>query len=351
MLVNEKALLALGELRAIIPSLPNPELISKPFLRREAVLSSKIEGTKTEIEGLYLFESTRQLRKPDRYQTEESQDAREVANYVTALEHGLSEIKTIPICNRLFREMHEILLKDVHRERGLDTLPGRFRSGQAHIGPTNDIRDARYVAPPHEHVEDLMAALEIYINRPNSDRPTLTDVAMIHYQFEAIHPFSDGNGRLGRLLINLLLSARGILPQPLLYLSAFFERNRERYNTLLWEVSRSGAWKDWVLFVLQGVESESIDATRRARSLLALREQYRSQLQSGGSAGRLLALVDELFLWPTITIPRARDVLGLTYEGAKKNVKKLETKGVITKLEGPARNQLWIARPIIALMS
>lgn len=346
---NECALLALGELRAIIPALPNPKLITQPFLRREAVLSSKIEGTHTEIEGLYLYEATARERKTGRG-TDTDGDAQEVHNYVVALEHGLGRLAELPVCNRLVKEMHEKLLDGVTRDRGLYKMPGKFRNRQAFIG-SSDIHAARFVAPPWEMIDGLMADLERYINS-DSGQPTLIDLALIHYQFETIHPFADGNGRIGRLLIAVLLAARSILPEPLLYLSAYFERHREKYVKRLWEVSRAGAWCEWIGFFLQGVHDEAVDAVNRARQILALREDYRAQVQSDkGSASSLIELIDCLFRWPALNVTRAADQLHMTYPGALKNVKKLEERGIIEEVTGYSRNKLYLAKPIIRLMS
>lgn len=347
--LHDQALLCIGELRAIIPSLPNPELISRPFLRREAVLSSKIEGTHTEIEGLYLFETTKSDTPASEDSTEERKDAREVSNYVEALKFGIKQLETIPICNRLLKDMHRILLENVHHDRGLYKTPGEFRQIQAFIG-SEEIHSARYVAPPAESVEDLMKSIEKYLNE-DDDLPTLVGIAMVHYQFEAIHPFSDGNGRLGRLLIILMLIAKNLLPEPLLYISAYFERNKSTYVANLWQVSRCGAWEEWVTFFLTGVCEEAKDATKRAKKLLGLRESYRSQFQTDGCAANLLSLMDHLFEWPVTDVKRAKEFLNMTHQGASNNILALEQKGILREVTGNVRNRLWVARPIVDLMS
>ena len=347
---NERSLLAIGELRAIIPTLPNPKLITRPFLRREALLSSKIEGTSTEMEGLYLFETTKSEGSDKQGAVAENQDAREVSNYVSALQHGLSQLDRLPICSRMFKDMHEILLSGIKQEHGRHKAPGEFRPAQAFVGPSDDIRAARYVAPPQDRVEKLMESLETYINS-ESPFPTLVNASLLHYQFEAIHPFSDGNGRLGRVLISLYLCATGILPEPLLYISAYFERNKAQYVQNLWEISRSGAWSEWILFFLNGVEHEAKDAADRSRKLIALREQYRSDLQSDGGAGSLMKIVDELFQWPTLTTKSAQKILGMTYQGAKNNIDKLCERKIIDEVTGNYRYRIYLARPIVALMS
>jgi Fic family protein len=245
--------------------------------------------------------------------------------------------------------MHEILLSGVHREGGLYKAPGEFRLGQAFIG-RNEITSARYVAPPQDRVEKLMGSLEAYIDS-ESPFPALVNASLLHYQFEAIHPFSDGNGRIGRALISLYLCAAGILPEPLLYRSAYFERNKKRYVNNLWEISRSGAWKEWLLFFLNGVKHEAKDAVDRSRKLIALREQYRNDLQPDGGAASLIKLVDELFQWPVLTTRSAQKILGMTYQGAKNNIDKLCERKIIVEVTGNDRYRLYLARPIIALIS
>jgi Fic family protein len=342
---NDFALLALGELRAAIPSLPNPDLITKPFLRREAVLSSRIEGTYTELEQLCLFEVDSGKQRRDNL-SEADQDAREVLNYVEALEYGLAQLDGLPICNRLMKSMHARLLDGV---RGTDNRPGEFRNVQNLIGRDRDFRKARFVPPPAVAVEKCMRDLETYINNPDDSFPVLVRIALVHYQLEAIHPFRDGNGRVGRLLISLLLAAYGILPQPLLYLSAYFERNRDRYVEHLWQVSRRGAWNEWVLFFLEGVKTEAEDASRRARRLLDLQDKYRAAAQSRGS-GALVTLVDCLFDSPMITVPIAMKLLKMTYNGARGNIDKLCEDGILVGSTSRKRNRIYTAFEIIKVL-
>ena len=346
---HERALIALGKLGAIIPTLPNPELLTQPFMRREAVLSSKIEGTKTGVGQLYLFETETKLGS--QMDEAEAADAREVWNYVLALEHGLKELPRMPVCNRLIRGMHEILMDGVTRERGQDPSPGQFRDRQVYIGK-DGIDTARYVAPPESTVLSLMNSLELYINEEHPELPSLVKIALIHYQFEAIHPFRDGNGRLGRLLISLLLSSMNILEQPLLYLSAFFERHKEDYVSNLWEVSRSGNWRQWVSFFLQGVIEESHDAVDRARTLMALKETYRQRLQRPKkTSASALALVDFLFRWPIVSVPEVAKELDMTYKGALKNVEKLVALEVLKENKSRKWNKLYIASDIIKILA
>jgi Fic family protein len=341
-LLHEKCMLSLGALGQIVPFLPNPRLITSPFLRREAVLSSRIEGTRTDLGQLYLYEATDASSK--RHETPESRDAREVSNYVKALYHGLDLIKELPVCGRVLRKMHEVLMDGVTDERGANKQPGEFRIGQAFIGTSNDISDARYVAPPPDRIERLFLDLESFANHA-SPLPTLVWIAMIHYQFEAIHPFADGNGRIGRLLISLLLAERRILAEPLLYLSAHFERHREQYNQGLWKISAAAEWHAWVVFFLEGVHQESSDATRRALSLMKLRESFRTLLQE--RRGKVLELVDALFITPVVTVPGVQQLLSMTYRGAQKNIDTLVEIGLLEQLPVTYK-KIYVASPVIS---
>src|SRR5215469_1592607 len=236
----------LAELAGAARTLPNPHLLIHPFSRREAVLSSRIEGTVASFSDLMSYEALG-IVNPER------PDVIEVANYVNALEHGLKRLTKLPISSRLIRELHEILMRGAGGEH---LTPGEFRRTQNWIGPPGCmLKNATFVPPPVEEMKVALSALERYIHS-ESNLPPLVRMALIHYQFEAIHPFLDGNGRIGRLLITLLLCAEGLLPQPLLYLSAFFERHRSEYYRLLLEVSQRGNWLEWITFFLRGVSEQ-----------------------------------------------------------------------------------------------
>ena len=320
--------------------LPNPHLLIGPFLRREAVLSSRIEGTIATAEELLLFEAL-PAKEPPR------DEIREVANYVRALEHGLRRYNELPVCLRLIKEIHKTLLTGVRGEEG---RPGEFRNRQNYIGnPGQPIETARFVPPPANDTLKALDDLEEYIHAP-ADLPFLIQMSLIHYQFEAIHPFIDGNGRVGRLLIPLLLCERKFLPHPLLYLSAFFERNREAYADCLLAVSQSGVWRDWIRFFLQGVIEQSRDAVLRSQKLLNLWQIYRQKLQTARASALLLRLVDELFAYPAMTIAQAKELLGVTYPSAKKNMEKLERAGILKTSEERHRNKVYFAPDIIALI-
>lgn len=332
---------AVGELAGAGKTLQDPHLLIRPFIRREAVLSSRIEGTEASLRDLFLFEVA-PVREP------KVSDVREVANYVKALDFGIENEHQLPVSTRLIRGLHQILLKDV---RGKDKSPGQFRRGQNWIGPQDcSLDQAYYVPPPPLEIDAAMSALEIYIHA-NTKTPPLIRLALVHYQFEAIHPFVDGNGRIGRLLIALLLCVQQILPAPLLYLSAFFERHRKEYYDRLFAVSANEQWDEWIDFFLRGVEEQANDAVVRSNRLWALRQQWYEQLQSARASALTLKLVDELFSYPAITTAVARRTLDISWTAARSHVMKLVDAKLLQEVTGRKRNQIFLAIPIIDIIS
>lgn len=331
----------LGELAGVGRMLPNPHMLIGPFLRHEAVLSSRIEGTLATEEELLLFEINPAVEA-------KTPDVREVANYVQALEYGFSRLKELPVCLRLIRELHERLLRGV---RGADRRPGEFRKIQNYIGTRGEpLQNARFVPPPASELDAALGQFEKFLSAP-SGLPILVELALTHYQFETIHPFVDGNGRIGRLLLSLLLCERGPLPKPLLYLSAYFERNRTQYVDLLLQVSRSGAWEEWIKFFLKGVAIQSEDAISRSQELLALWQRYRTRMQTARASALGLDLIDCLFSRPVLTIPMAAKRLHVTYVSAKLNVEKLVKNGMLKEVTGNQRNRMYIAPEIMDIIS
>lgn len=315
---------ALAELAGLGQTMPNPHLLIGPFVRREAVLSSRIEGTQADIADLYAYEA-RHLPPPGPEAPPEA-DVREVLNYVNALEYGLQRLDTLPVSLRLLCELHERLLEGV---RGEHATPGRFRHTQNWIGPPGcTLNEAVFVPPPVPQMQEALSALEKYLYS-DDPYPPLVRLALIHYQFEAIHPFIDGNGRIGRLLISLLLIQWRLLPLPLLYLSAYFYRHRQAYYDLLLAVSERGAWQDWILFFLRGVAEQARDALARARRLQDLREEWRRRLIQARLPSRTLGLVDVLFETPILTIPQAARRLDSTYHAAQRAVENLIQQGIL----------------------
>ena len=329
---------ALGGLNGVGQGLPNPKLLIVPFLRREAVLSSRIEGTVTDVGQLYLFEADPTRDHPD--------DALEVRNYVTALDYGLEAIRNgSPINLKLLRELHSLLLAGV---RGQDKNPGVVRTRLVGIGGSN-IPSAKYVAPCHTLLPELLNDLFAFLAR-DLESSIVVELALLHYQFEAIHPFNDGNGRIGRLLLTLRLAERQVLSQPLLYLSAFFEKERQAYYDGLYRVSTRGDWTTWIEFVALGIAEEAHDAQLRAASLLALRDDYRRLVGSLVRSGTAIQLVDSLLVTPYVTIAQAAEIMGVKFSTAKRTVDTFVQAGLLAEITGQARNRLYCAQAVIDLV-
>lgn len=299
---------AVGTLSGVGETIPNPRLLFRPFVTREAVLSSRIEGTNASMTDVFRFEVSPHLKPKG--------DTVEVANHISALELGLERLNHIPLCIRLVNEVHSRLMTGV---RGHEKRPGHIRETQVWIGPefNTPIELATYVPPPANLVSDLLQDWEAFIN-DRRDMPLLLQCALMHYQFDAIHPFADGNGRIGRLLISLFLAERNILPVPLLYLSAYFERNRDDYYNHLFQLSADGEWETWVHFFLTGVLEQSEEALFRMRRVRELHDSYKEQLRDYHGSGHMFQLLDELFGRPFMTAPEAARRLGLTPAGARR---------------------------------
>jgi len=328
---------ALSELAGAARTLPNPHLLIGPFIRREAVLSSRIEGTQASLSDLFFFEASGAADPA-------VPDVREVSNYVKALEHSLARLDALPISLRLIREIHAKLMEGV---RGEHLTPGEFRRSQNWIGaPGCTLMEALFVPPPEEEMMECLGELEKYLHEPSA-LPPLVRLALVHYQFETIHPFLDGNGRIGRLLITLLLCAEGLLSEPLLYLSAYFERHRQDYYRCLLDVSHAGQWSHWISFFLRGVAEQSRDALHRSTRLRDLREAYRQKLQATRASGVLLQMTDELFANPATTIAYAAKRLNITQRAASLNVDKLVKAGIVQEVTGQQRYRVYVATEII----
>ena len=339
---------ALGELAGLGRAAPNPHLLIGPFIRREAVLSSRIEGTQADIADLYAYEAG-QLHFPGLKPPPPESDLREVLNYVRALEYGLERLKTLPVSLRLIRELHQRLMEGV---RGGKTTPGHFRQSQNWLGPPGcTLKESTFVPPPVPEMNAALSTLEKYLHADNS-YPPLIRLALIHYQFEAIHPFLDGNGRIGRLLISLLLVHWNLLPLPMLYLSAFFERSRQDYYDTLLAVSKRGAWTDWLLFFLRAVTTQSGEAIKSSRLLQDLQLKWRKRLQSKPrTSAKSLQLADYLFQTPAITMPAVQKILGVTHRWASRVVSRLVEEEILKPVPGRLRNRQFVAQEIIDILS
>ncbi|MFP3869225.1 MAG: Fic family protein [Desulfobacteraceae bacterium] len=335
---------ALGELAGLGRTMPNPHLLIAPFIRREAVLSSRIEGTQADLTDLYVYEAGQLPLFPEVKPPPSEADVKEVGNYVRAMEYGLKRLDTLPVSLRLLKELHARLMEGV---RGEHATPGEFRHSQNWIGPPGcTLNEAEFVPPPVPEMHEALDAFEKYLHADNA-YPPLVRLAFIHYQFEAIHPFLDGNGRIGRLAITLLLVNWDLLPLPLLYLSAFFEKHRRDYYDLLLAVSQQGAWPQWVEFFLRGVADQARDANQRAKRLQDLQEQWRARLLKGRASPVLLRLADSLFASPVLTIPQAQRFLEVTYRSAKQNVDKLVSLGILRQAGESSYGKLFMAGDIL----
>ncbi|WP_420638932.1 Fic family protein [Candidatus Poriferisocius sp.] len=327
---------ALGRLAGAGRLLPNPHLLLQPYVAREALASSRIEGTQASLSEVFDAQARETAEGP----------VREVTNYIRALEHGLARLADLPVSKRLLREVHAILLEDV---RGQERMPGEFRRSQNWIGSADNRPDtARFVPPPPAEMEVALDALERYFHAP-TELPPLIEIALIHYQFETIHPFLDGNGRLGRLLIAFLLVQRSLLPQPLLYLSAYFERRRSDYYDRLQAVRERGELAEWLDFFLTGVSEESADAVSRAEALADLREQYRSML--AGDRSRAGEVVDLVFQNPFLVTNRVAAQLDVTAQSAMNHIRRLESEGIVQEVVGiPGRSKRWVATEVFRVL-
>jgi Fic family protein len=330
--LQERATLALGRLDSVSTLLPDPQLFLYAYVRREAVLSSQIEGTQSSLSDLLLFELEEAPGTP-------VDDVVEVSNYIRALEHGMARLREgFPLCNRLLREMHAHLMS---RGRGSDKEPGEFRRTQNWIGGTRP-GNARFVPPPPQEVEPCMAALETFLHEDSSGMPVLLKAALAHVQFETIHPYLDGNGRLGRLLIALLLHHGGLLGQPLLYLSLYLKQHRQVYYDLLDRVRTAGDWEAWVDFFLEGVEATALGAVDTARRLVALFDEDTRRLQqSGRSAANALRVLAALRHRPLLSLPQLCQLSGMTFPTANKTMALLVEAGIARELTGQRRNRIF----------
>ena len=342
-LVNllSKAGKKLEELSSAGQLLPNVHLLIRPLLiRREAVTSSRIENTQSGLEDLFFFEA-------DQTEPPPMSDVKEIINYVLAMEYGIKLLEDLPISSRLICEIHGILMKGV---RGEGATPGLMRTSQNWIGsPGCTLMGAIYVPPQVADMKQCFSDLEKYIHS-DPQEPPLIQCALVHYQFEAIHPFVDGNGRIGRLLIMFMLLEKSLLSQPLLYLSDFFEQHRDKYYELLLNVSQKGDWKAWLTFFLNGIHQQSEDALLTVQKLLDLQSKYR-KLATGQRVPKVVnRLVDYLFANPIISISALSKAWKITYSTVQRGVGYLIEKGILREITGQRRNRLFVADEILNII-
>ena len=341
--VLESAVLALGRLDGVTTLLPDETLFLYAYVRKEAVLSSQIEGTQSSLSDLLLFELDEAPGVP-------LDDVVEVSNYVAALEHGLRRLREdFPLCNRLIREIHGVLLS---HGRGSDKDPGEFRRSQNWIGGTRP-GNATFVPPPHTAVPDCMTALERFLHAREDGLPVLLRAGLAHVQFETIHPFLDGNGRVGRLLITLLLCQAGMLRQPLLYLSLYFKQHRDTYYDLLNHVRRTGDWEAWLAFFLEGVKLTSEGAVSTAQRLSRMFQNDRNRIEQAGGrkAGSGLRVHDALKSQPILSLPAARRKTNLSFQAASSAMDLLATHGIAREITGKRRGRLFVYDQYLSILN
>lgn len=332
----------LGELSGTGRLLPNPYLLISPYIRREAVSSSRIEGTQASLSDLLIYEAA-EMPHP------KVPDVLEVRNYVRAMEYGMKRVFELPISTRLICEIHAILLKGV---RGRHMTPGELRRSQNWIGPAGcSLNEATFVPPPEEEMKEALSLWEKYLHSDPGE-PPLIQCALMHYQFEAIHPFLDGNGRMGRLLITFFLCERGYLTQPLLYLSEFFDKYRDEYYSRLLAVSQSGDWIGWIAFFLRGIANQAEEAALDAKRIFELHSEYREALMKTRkipeSAHRLL---EEIFENPFINISRLSKKWSVPYNSVKRGVSRLVRIGILKELDQKKRNKIYYAPKLLGLLT
>lgn len=327
-----RADIAIGRLDGEIRNVPNPDLFVAMYVRREAVLSSQIEGTQSTLEDLLAVEL--EPRAADF-----AQDVDEIVNYVAALKYGLDRLSELPLSLRLIREIHEQLLRGV---RGANKQPGQFRRQQNFIAPAGgrSIEDATFVPPPVPHMREAVHDFELFLHSED-ELPVLVHVGIAHAQFETIHPFMDGNGRVGRLLVTFLLMHRGVLHRPLLYLSLFLKRHREEYYDRLMAIRDEGDWEAWLEFFVRGVAETAEEATVKARAIVELRDEHLTAIDSAGFATNARRLLDLLYRRPLVDVPLVRDELSVAFGTANKLVDQLVDIGIVREVTGRRRDRVF----------
>lgn len=332
---------ALGRLDGSVLTLPNPDLFVFMYVRKEAVLSSQIEGTQSSLQDLLAAEASL-------FDQSTPRDVDEVINYVRAMNHGLARLAELPVSVRLIREIHEELMRGV---RGGKLQPGELRTSQNWIGPPGSaLTTATFVPPPAHAVSEALGDLERFLHQPD-DLPPVVKIALAHVQFETIHPFLDGNGRVGRLLITFLLTERGVLHKPVLYLSHYLKRHRQEYYDRLQAVRLKGEWEQWLAFFLRGVIDVAAEATETARRIIKLREEHRAAIT--GRLGRAAAnghkVLETLYDRPILAVRDVQRLTGTTFAAANTLVSRLVDAGVLQEMTGFARNRRFRYAPYIAL--
>lgn len=340
-LLLDRASVALGRLDGMSMVLPDPSLFLYMYVRKEAVLSSQIEGTQSSLSDLLLFESIEAPGVP-------MDDVAEVSSYVAAMDYGLERLKTLPLSLRLIREIHAKLMSNA---RGGHKMPGEFRTSQNWIGGSRP-GNARFVPPPPDRLMEVLGAFETFLHDDNIKLPALIKAALAHVQFETIHPFLDGNGRLGRLLIALILCVQGVLKEPLLYLSLYLKSNRQTYYDLLQSVRETGAWEAWIEFFLTGVAETANQATNTAQSILALFERDRAAIAaSDKSTASVLAVHTYLQRRPVTNTTRLREACSLSLPTILRSLVTLEALGIVRETTGKERHKVFVYESYLNILN
>lgn len=330
----------LGRLDGVTSILPNPDLFVAMYVKQEAVLSSQIEGTQSSLQDVLQFES-------DGTDSDQLADVEEVVNYVRAMNHGLNRLPDLPLSNRLIREVHAELMQGV---RGEHSTPGEFRTSQNWIGAAgSDLNNARFVPPPPHEMNQALGNLEKFMHDREAF-PVLVHAALVHAQFETIHPFLDGNGRVGRLLITFLLCERGVLARPLLYISLFLKANRMEYYDRLNAIRTSGDWEGWVKFFLRGVAGVSRNATDTAKAILAMRDQHRALVQDKSSGRNALPFLDMLYETPVLSARKVASRLSCSSPTATALINEFVRLGLLEEITGKQRYRRFRYAPYIDLL-
>lgn len=334
-----EAMAGIGALNAKMAQLRNPQLIIRPLQRREALLSSAMEGTYTTSDELALLEAG----------AEEGvrADTREVLNYASALAHAVVLMERLPICHRLIKETHSQLLSGLPQGRGGNKRPGEYKQDQNWIGGQTP-QTARFLPPPPMETAAAMDQLEAFINRTDAEQiPPLLEAAMVHYQFETIHPFADGNGRVGRILIPLILLSRRLITTPVFYPSATLEARKDEYIDRMFNVSALGEWSEWFQFFLTVCRDTCISSIELIDKLIDLQTRYREMALAKFRSNNVIIIIDHLFSSPVVTTPMVRNILGVTHRAARMTIANLEEIGVLEKVQGPSMPEYFAARAIL----
>lgn len=329
---------ALGRLDGAAAILPNPDLFVAAYSRKEALLSSQIEGMQASLIDVLKFEAEGPAGRPV------PPDVQEVVNHQRAMHFGLERLEELSLSNRLIRQIHEVLMRGVRGER---RRPGEFRRSQNWIGPPGSpIEDAAFVPPPVPEMQRAMGDLERYMHE-DQETPILLRCGLVHYQFETIHPFEDGNGRMGRLLITFMLAERRVLARPLLYLSVFLKRNKQQYYRLLNRVRETGDYESWMKFFLRGVREVSIEATETAQRVLGVRDEHVRTVLTEVSSAYGPAFVDHLLRRGVTTANMAATALEVSYPTANRLISELERLGYLEEVTGRSRSRVFVYRPYL----